>query len=244
MLSPVAAFRKASIRKIVSGDKRIKNIYHIKNIYYGDYTDSYSYKKTKVTFSEERPFFRKASRGTKSDFSLQRARENVYRIAQANIRRHGDYKPVFVTLTTKDQISEYRQSNRKIKQLARRMKEYLGYKVKYLLVPELHKSGAIHYHGIFFNIPFIPVQDFRFRIWKYGYVDLKVSTRIRDTAAYLAKYLTKSYKENIPLNQKTYFTSRGLFYPLTAFDSLTPRGRVLREVKLKEVTIKKIKCKK
>jgi len=94
------------------------------------------------------------------------------------------------------------------------------------MVPELHKSGAIHYHGVYFNLPFIWVETFKNKIWKYGAIDLQVSRKIRDTASYLSKYLTKDYTKKTPKNTKMYFMSRGLIQPTEEFTSLPPRDTI------------------
>jgi len=241
MPSIQAVFLRAQMYNLGRYNDRIKNLYYIKNIHYGAHIESYIYHAVKVTFKAQRDNYQKATTGEKKDYSLARARESVYRIAEANIGQHGRYNPIFFTLTTADQISERKESNRKIKQMARRLKMYLGYKPQYLIVPELHDSKAIHYHGIFFNIPYIDVQYFRHYIWRYGYIDFKLPRNIRSTSAYLAKYLTKSYKQAIPLHQKCYFTSRGMLKPETHFDSLdhSKYNKLQKVIKLKNVTIKK-----
>jgi len=238
-----AIFLRAKLFTYSRYDDRIKNIYYIKNIHYGTYLDAYHYKTIKLVFKTDRENYAKNQQGTKKDYSLQRARENLYRLVAANTNQHGPYKPIFFTLTTSDQLTSRKESNRKIKQACRRLKNYLGYSPKYVIVPELHESGAIHYHGVFFNLPYIDIEYFRHSLWGYGYVDLQLPRKIRSTAAYISKYLTKAYKNAIPLNQKTYFSSRGLNRPVVLLDSIdySAYNKPQTTITLKNVVIKKYK---
>jgi len=207
-------------------DSRISKVYYVKNVYYGSYCDTYDYRSIKVSFKPNRGDYKKKKNSKKADFSVSRARERVYRIVRANEKRFTNRKDkkkaVFVTLTTKDQCTSYKQSNQKIKAFIRRLNEYCGYKVHYIVVPERHKSNAIHYHGVFFNLPFIPVRVLSRDIWKFGYTDIQVPRKIRNVASYIAKYLTKDFQANTPKNTKTYFCSRGLTLPRDDFTDSYP----------------------
>jgi len=215
---------------------KINKAYFRKSVYYASYIDHYDYNKVKVTQKQTEREYRKATTGTKSTYSLARARERLYRLIECNIGKFGGHKPVFFTLTTKDQLREIKDSNKKIKACIRRVNRYLGYNVKYVIVPERHASSAIHYHGVFFNLPYVDVKFFRHELWGYGYVDLQLPRKIRSVSAYLAKYLTKDTKDNLQLNTKTYFTSRGLLKPIELYDSELPHGIVQIEqlVRLKD----------
>lgn len=204
---------------------QVNRIYYVKNVYYGDNCDTYDYSTVKVSFKQRERTTEKAKKYTKSDFAVQRARERVYRIIEANKKRFTNRKrrSVFFTLTTKDQIKDHKESNKKIKVFIRRLNEYCGYKIKYIIVPELHKSNAIHYHGVFFNLPYIPVRILSRDIWKYGYTDIQLPRKIRSIASYLSKYLTKDFQENTPKGTKTYFCSRGIVLPTTEFTTEHPQ---------------------
>lgn len=198
----------------------VKRLYFVKNVRYGTYCDSTEYNKIQITHTQNRIDFAKGKKGTKSVRSLWRAREKVYQLVESNIRRTP--KAIFFTLTSKDQEKDLRQSNRKIKALMRRIKKFIGQSPKYLIVPELHVSGAIHYHGVFFNVPFIHVKQFRFELWKEGYVDLQLPKKIKSVSRYLAKYLTKDTLCNIPKNEKVYFCSRHLARPQVDYTNQKP----------------------
>lgn len=203
--------------------------YYVKTVKYGIYTDIQDYKKIRIRFRSPKRTYTTRLENTKSTFSLRRSRETIYRLAEANKTCHHRLKgqrTIFFTLTTKDQIKEYKQSNKKIKSFIRRLNKYCGYSIKYLIVPELHQSGAIHYHGIFFNLPYIPIKKFKEDIWTHGYVDLQFPRRIKNISAYIAKYLTKDFNSAVPVNTKTYFCSRGLSYPQVDFTDTPPSGKI------------------
>jgi len=232
--------RSSVFFKLVDFDDRIIRVYKTKNIYYGLFQDRVEYKKTLVTFTSQRENYKKNRTGTKQDFSLTRARENLYRLITCNVKRHGNFKPVFFTLTTASQVSMFKESNRFIKAFIRRYNNYLGYKIKYVIVPELHKSGAIHYHGVFFNMPYVDVRFFRYQLWKQGYVDLQLPRKIKNVGAYLSKYMTKNYSESTPLHTKLYFTSRGLYRPTVDYQNSPICGKVFEVKEKPYLTIKKI----
>jgi len=220
---------------------RVKTAYFIKNVFYGEYVDTYDYYKIHCSFKNEREDYAKHTEGFKSLKSLFRAKERIFRIVQGNIVQ--EYKPIFFTLTSADQETDLRESNKKIKAFIRRLNDYLGYNLKYIVVPERHKSGAFHYHGVFFNVPYVNVVFFRHNIWKYGYVDLKIPRKIKSVARYLTKYFTKDTLTNLGKNDKSYFTSRNLVLPSTELTNNHPSGTLSIEeiIKTKQGIIIKYK---
>jgi len=218
----LTSLRRAEYKRINSSPTTIKRLYTVKNTYYGSHIDSTEYFKVQATFNSTRLDYSKNQTGQKKQYSLYRAKDRIFKIIEANIGGHGPYKPIFFTLTTKDQLTDYKQSNRKIKELIRRLNLYTNLKIKYVAVPELHKSGAIHYHGCFFNLPFIDIQYFYNYLWGYGYVDLQVSKSINSMGAYLAKYITEDFSVNTPLHTKTYMASRGLYQQVTVYTTDIP----------------------
>jgi len=99
-------------------DNNINKVYYIKNVYYGNNVDTYDYRTIKVSHKTTRTDYAKKKQYKKSDFATQRAREKLYRIVKANCERFKDRqkkrKAVFFTLTTKDQVTDYKESNKKI----------------------------------------------------------------------------------------------------------------------------------
>ena len=76
----------------------------------------------------------------------------------------------------------------------------------YLLIPELHKSGAVHFHGLLGNVPadFVeaanpkngkPVirhnrQVYNLTEWEYGFSDCEEIESPERAASYITKYVT------------------------------------------------------
>lgn len=94
--------------------------------------------------------------------------------------------------------------------------------LKYVVVPERHKNGAIHFHALFENIDAFTLkktkikQDgrdvFSMRDWRFGFSNVKFidSNRIK-VATYITKYITKDMIQIE--NKKRYWSSRNLALP-------------------------------
>lgn len=137
--------------------------------------------------------------------------------------------PKFWTLTFADNIQDVKQANKEFTDFNKRLSYYL-YKVnknvlKYICIPEFQKRGAIHFHVLYFNLPYINQNEFS-KIWDNGFVfveSVKDVNRIENFAKYVCKYISKEnskgesnyelYKEKDLLNSKRYFCSRGLKRP-------------------------------
>lgn len=106
-----------------------------------------------------------------------------------------------------------------------------GYKVNYLLVPELHKNNAWHLHGFFSGLPIlesfsslrskgVKVPDYLvysdFYNWsdyqnKFGFCSFgKIKSPVR-SAFYISKYITKDHDRMVSdLGAKMFYSSQGL----------------------------------
>lgn len=94
--------------------------------------------------------------------------------------------------------------------------------LKYVVVPERHKNGAIHFHAIFENIDSFTLkktkikQDgrdvFTMTDWRFGFSNVKFidSNRIK-VATYITKYITKDMIQIE--NKKRYWCSHNLSIP-------------------------------
>ena len=133
------------------------------------------------------------------DDSLKRSKDKIFDIAFMNA-----YLWQFmVTLTLdKDKIDRYDK-----KEINKKLKKWLGHlvernNVNYLIIPELHKDGAIHFHGLIsgnLKLEFSSHYDnnnrpiYNLLNWKYGFStcvpldDNKVAV-----CKYITKYVTKS----------------------------------------------------
>ena len=148
-------------------------------------------------------------------FSISRARLRIRRLIAAN---SGQYqcKDLFVTFTFAENITTLKEANLCWTAFIKRLKYHLGFNPAYVAVVEFQKRGAVHYHGVFFNIPFIDnIKDKWAEIWSHGFISIKSIQKINSIGAYLSKYLQKGVVDARLFNEKCYFTSRGLHKPLT-----------------------------
>lgn len=135
----------------------------------------------------------------------------------------------FWTLTFKADRYDYDLAFQKMGKWLRRMRDKYG-KFDYIMIPELHKDGAIHFHGVTGGLNAV-IRDsgvnhkgsevYNCLDWEYGFTTL---TKIRDkekTASYVTKYVTKEMQNSIvEKGKKKYWCSRGLRKPDVTFSDL------------------------
>lgn len=168
----------------------------------------------------------------RADSNLVRARSRVQELALCN-----DWQ-WFVTLTL--DAGRYDRYNldgyrRDLAQWLRNQRRLTGCEVRYLLIPEQHKDGAWHMHGLLGGLPaerlraFGPDEHIPYSIlkelkkgvqvydWpayarKFGWV---TATAVRDkdrVASYITKYVTKAMtaETEVRSGAHLYYSSRGL----------------------------------
>lgn len=131
---------------------------------------------------------------TRFQNNISRAKATVRELVMCN---DWDY---FVTLTlSKDKVNRKDKSvYDKITQWVRDMRKKYGCPFKYVFVRELHKDGAIHFHGVVSGIdPLVSVnehgypdvEEYRNR---FGFCCLKpISNNSPRIASYISKYISK-----------------------------------------------------
>lgn len=154
---------------------------------------------------------------------LYRARNEVRRLINANVGMyHNDkqkgYKPVFLTLTFEQNITNVKLANKEFRKFIKRLGTYVSGNescVKYVAVPEFQKRGAVHYHLVVFNLPYIKANVIR-QIWSHGHIKINAIDEVDNVGAYVSKYMTKEAADSIQdrlAGNKSYFKSRGLIEP-------------------------------
>jgi hypothetical protein len=213
----------------------VNKIYFKRSIVYGSELLLSEYGRPQVSFKSKRNSYTRRKTGERRDDSIQRTREMIYRILRANLDYGYGYKPVFVTFTygrnEEDINIAYKDFSYAMKKLSRK----LGYRAKYLSVLEFQKRGAVHFHTIFFDIPFIPDSEriFIYRpelknmsfvsfywtdIWRHGNITSRSLVGVKNIASYVTKYLTKETLDSRLFGQKVYTSSRGLIRPVYEYD--------------------------
>jgi hypothetical protein len=160
-------------------------------------------------------------RAKNREVSLMRARRDLRRIVNANIGKWGDDVTCkFVTLTFKDNVKDLDMANYEFRQFIKR----LNYKVygekcsnlMYTVVIEFQKRGAVHYHVIFYNLPFTKAAVLE-KVWGNGFIKINKIDDVDNVGAYICKYLTKDNSDDRLRGRKSYFNSRGLKKPIEEF---------------------------
>ena len=160
---------------------------------------------------------------------LQRAKRDLRRLINSNVGQYGkEFTAKFLTLTFRDNVQDIKQANYEFKKFIKRLNYKLyGTKkanLKYTTVIEFQKRGAIHYHTIIYNMPYLKSNEIS-NIWGNGFVKINKIDDVDNVGAYVGEYLGqvekgqgKSVEDDRLRGQKSYFSSRGLFKPVEITD--------------------------
>lgn len=151
--------------------------------------------------------------------STNRAKNMIYDYARSN-----DFE-WFVTMTfnpEKVDSFDYSACSRKLSDWIKNVRRRYSPDIRYLFVPELHKSGRYHFHGLLGEIGTLPLVDsgkrdhdqviYNIDNYKLGFT---TATKILDkqrTATYIGKYITKELSGHIR-GKKRYWNSKNLMTP-------------------------------
>lgn len=156
---------------------------------------------------------------------------DLIRVNAAHDWRDHEGKPCknkFLTLTFKDNVQDLEWANDQFKKFIQRLNYHVtGEKkavIKYVVVVEFQKRGAVHYHTLFFNLPYVPHDELE-KVWGHGWVSINAIDHVDDLGAYLGKYMIKTMegtendkdqkdkKRRRDKGKKRYWASRGLIKP-------------------------------
>ncbi|WP_221912748.1 rolling circle replication-associated protein [Streptococcus halichoeri] len=147
---------------------------------------------------------------------------------------------LFWTLTLDDakvNARNYTYSRQRLQAWLKYQREKYG-KFDYLFVPELHKSGRIHFRGVTGNLspPLVEarypksnrlikkkgIQIYNAENWNNGFSTVSKIQNREKSASYITKYITKELIE-MPsaFHQPRYFVSRGLKQPEIYYKELS-----------------------
>lgn len=140
--------------------------------------------------------------------TLNRASNRVRRLINANMGEHSK----FITLTFADNVTDLKKANYEWKKFRQRLEYELGYKLQYVAVIEFQKRGAIHYHVVMFNAPYIKNKRLN-ELWGHGFVKINKIKHVDNVGAYVTKYMTKDCNDDRLLGEKMWFSSKGLEEP-------------------------------
>lgn len=138
-----------------------------------------------------------------------------------------DNRTSFITITFKENITDIEYANAEFKKFIKRLNYRLfktkKAKLKYIAVWELQKRGAIHYHIIFFSLPFIAHKKLK-ELWPLGSINVKKINvdKKENVGRYISKYFEKNLDDTKTLlkyiNKKRIFKSKNLKKPHVSYE--------------------------
>lgn len=152
--------------------------------------------------------------------AVRRTKQTLRRSINANVGQHGQ-RDKFFTLTYQNNMTDLEQGNKDFREFIKRLNRKIFKKqsgLKYVCVVERQERGAIHYHVIFFNLPYVPVDDLT-ALWGHGFTKINAIDEVDNVGAYVVKYMTKTIdcgvveKSAKEKGKKMYFSSRNLNKP-------------------------------
>lgn len=196
------------LKEFQNGEKTI--ILHEKSIQY-DYTDNTAKIRGKA-LDREKSIYN----------SIRRSKTAIIDYSKANIWTY------FITITfDKEKIDRYDYDiiTQRLSNQLNNIRKRVAPNLKYIIVPEQHKDGAWHFHGLLADIDGLKLKksgkkDLLHRpIYNIPNFNLgfTTATEVSDTqkvSGYITKYITKSLVENT-FNKRRYWTSLNLDKPKT-----------------------------
>ena len=138
-------------------------------------------------------------------------RERVLARARTSVRRLVDCNPdlnKFFTLTFADNVTDFAFANECFRKYVMRLKYNYKSDLKYLVVPEFQKRGAIHFHVIC-NLQYVPVAQLA-ELWGFGFCRINRIDNVTNVGLYVSKYIQKQFDDDRLHTKKCYWGSRNL----------------------------------
>jgi len=150
------------------------------------------------------------------DNNISRAKNKIFEYAACN---EFDY---FLTLTLDQGKYDRYNLEKYIKDLGQFIRDYrkkYNTNIQYLLIPEPHKDGAWHMHGLIkgINSEHLTTNSNGYLHWqqysdKFGYCSVDLVRSQEAISKYITKYISKTLQADLiqDKNKKLYYNSRGL----------------------------------
>ena len=128
------------------------------------------------------------------------------------------YNPELFTLTFRENIQDLDFANREHSKFLQTLKYFMktnfNQPLHYISVPEFQKRGAVHYHILIFNMPFVSkIYDALRPLWPQGALNIESVKNVKNVASYVCKYMLKDADDQRLTGRKAYFRSRDLQEP-------------------------------
>lgn len=173
--------------------------------------------------------------------SLNRTKQKIYDYALANDWTDG----YFFTITFNQELVNrynYDECYKRINTLLRIIKRN-NPDFKYIFVPEQHKDGAWHFHGLGVNCDSLKLVDsgktvngkkiynINSRSFKYGFTTVSKVEDTNKVSSYITKYITKELIDNTK-GKHRYIFSRNLDIPTVSTELIKDDDKELNEILL------------
>jgi hypothetical protein len=211
-------------------DKKLIKKTHKKLVISGDFIEEYKYELPLYYNTAPDPN-RDYSKQNKEDieerrfYSIKRSRDKIRRLVNSNLSNK--HVPKFLTLTFRDDITDLKQARYYYKLFNQKL-QYRYPKTAYLGVAEIQKKRydtygvkVWHFHIIYFNLPYIyDIKTKLADLWPHGFIKINAISHVKNTGAYVSKYLRKDLYEKELIGEKSFFTSKGLKQPIDYKESI------------------------
>lgn len=217
--------QETALKLVLSGLILEKWQYHDASIGYGNYDDYFEvgkqYKHQPIQYDKKYALIRNEISRKRRFERLVNSNVEAYpkphRQNPFNIRTEENYPPVLLTLTYEKQQEDLSQAKEDLNLFIKRLNYNLDNPdLKYLAVPELQKISRIHFHNLFFNMPYVKQKHLQ-ECWGNGIIDVRRVDRVRSMGRYMTKYLQKGFRGDSNKN-KSYLSSKNLKKPITLFN--------------------------
>lgn len=138
---------------------------------------------------------------------LARARTSVWRLVDCNPDLNK-----FFTLTFAENVTDFEIANECFRKYIMRLKYNYKSDLKYLVVPEFQKRGAIHFH-VLCNLQYVPVAQLA-ELWGFGFCRINRIDNVTNVGLYVSKYIQKQFDDDRLHTKKCYWGSRNLRRPV------------------------------
>lgn len=154
--------------------------------------------------------------------SYKRTKNVVYKLAFNN--QPWDW---FFTFTfNKEKVDRYNYDEccKKMSQWLNNVKKRYCFEIAYIIVPERHKDGAWHFHGLFKNCDNLKFYEtdlidkhgrriYNVSQYKYGFTTATCVDSSENASSYILKYINKDLFDEKFKNKRRYWRSKNLEMP-------------------------------
>jgi len=153
--------------------------------------------------------------------NLWRARNSLIDTINANVDRPWGERLKFFTMSFKDDIFDLKEANRQFNKFIKRLEYHIKRKIHYTVIARFQdgkrpggkvggRDGVIHYHVLFYDLPFVPHEKLT-GIWDRGFVWINAVDDVDNLGVYMVSgYMGNEIDDERLNGQKHYWSSRRL----------------------------------